>query len=197
MESEGRLTTQRLGTFSSRSGGLLLLAVLSVLLLTGCSRGAYPLDFFPEMHYSQSYKIQEPPSLSAPAGSVPITGSEVDYTMAQARLLENPVPESTGVSAGAKLYQVNCAVCHGSTGLGDGIMATRLKNASYLSTPANLTAGGPTNAKPDGEVFLVVTKGFAGAYGMPADRFVMPTFRKLLTYEERWALVHYIRSIQQ
>ncbi len=197
MESGGRPTTQRLGLGSARSGGLLLLAALSVILLAGCSRGAYPLDFFPEMHYAQSYKIQEPPSLSAPTGSVPVTGAEVDYTLAQARLLQNPVPKDRGVSAGAKLYQANCAVCHGSTGLGDGPMATRLKDAGYASPPANLTGAGPTKAKPDGEVFLAITKGFAGAYGLPADRFVMPAFRKLLTEQERWALVQYIRSLQQ
>ncbi len=196
MESEGRPTIRSLGLGSTRRG-FLLLAALSVLMLTGCSRGAYPLDFFPEMHYNQSYKIQEPPSLSAPEGSVPITGSEVDYALAQAKLLQNPVPKDQGVSSGSKLYQANCAVCHGSTGLGDGPMATRLKDAGYPSTPANLTAAGPTNAKPDGEVFLIITKGFAGAYGLPEHRFVMPAFRKLLTYEDRWALVHYIRSLQQ
>ena len=41
---------------------LLLLAVLSTALLMACSRGSYPLDFFQEMHYHQSYKVQEPPS---------------------------------------------------------------------------------------------------------------------------------------
>ena len=185
-----------LGLGTTRGVGVLLLA-LSVMTLTGCSRGAYPLDFFPEMHYNQSYKIQEPPSLSAPTGSVPVTGAEVDYTMAQARLLQNSAPKDQGVTLGANLFKVNCSACHGAGGLGDGPMKDRLTAAGYASFPAILTGAGPTKAKPDGEVFQVVTKGFATAYGLPADRFVMPPFRKLLTEQERWALVRYIRSLQQ
>ena len=188
---------RRLGLGTARGGAALLLLALSMMALTGCSRGSYPLDFFPEMHYNQSYKIQEPPSLSAPTGSVPVTGAEVDYTMERARLLQNPVSADLGVSMGAKLYKVNCPACHGAAGLGDGSMKDRLTAAGYASSPADLTGAGPTKAKKDGEVFQVVTKGFAGAYGLPADRFVMPSFRKLLTEQERWALVRYIRSLQQ
>ena len=177
---------------------LLLLAALSMILLTGCSRGSYPLDFFYEMHYAQSYKIQEPPSLSAPADSVPVTGRELDYALVQAQALENPVPAGPAtIARGERLYQVNCAICHGATGLGDGPMRVRLEAAGYRSFPADLTSGGPTAGKADGEVFLIITKGFAGAYGLPVDAFVMPAFSKLLTEEDRWILVRYLRSLQQ
>ena len=201
-----------------RRGVLLLaLAALAVFLLAGCSksgvsRGAYPIDFFTEMHYAQSYKIQEPPSLSAPSVSVPSTvgrgagyvldlsepfASEVQYTLAEAKGLENPVPRNAAIlEMGAGVFQTNCSVCHGASGTGDGPMAERLQAAGYGGTPANLTAAGPTVNKSDGEVYLIVTSGFAGAYGLPADSFVMPPFEKLLTAEERWALVHYIRSLQ-
>ena len=177
---------------------LLIMVVLSAGLLMGCSRGAYPLDFFNEMHYNQSYKIQEPPSLSAPSDSVPMTGRGLDYTMEQARQLENPVHMTSAIlEEGAQLFQVNCAVCHGFTGLGNGPMLERLQAAEYSGTPANLTAKGPTVGKPDGEVFLIITKGFGGVYPMLAEIFsVMPPFSKLLTEEERWTLVHYIRSLQ-
>ena len=107
MQGEKRPTMGRLGLGNTRGVGVLLLLALSVMALTGCSRGSYPLDFFPEMHYNQSYKIQEPPSLSAPTGSVPVTGAEVDYTMAQARLLQNTVSKDQGVTLGAKLFKVH------------------------------------------------------------------------------------------
>ena len=191
---------------------LLLLAALSMIALTGCSRGSYPLDFFYEMHYAQSYKIQEPPSLSAPADSVPITGRELDYTLAQSRLLENPVPLTPAtIEMGAQLFQVNCAVCHGASGKGsegdgpmwqglegDGPMWQGFEEAGYRpASPGDLTATGPTVGKPNGEIFLIITQGFSEAYGFPAGRFVMPPWGKLLSEEERWTLVHYIRSLQQ
>ena len=201
-----------------RRGVLFLaLAAFAVFLLAGCSksgvsRGAYPIDFFTEMHYAQSYKIQEPPSLSAPSGSVPSTvgrgvgyvldlsepfASEVQYTLSEAQGLENPLPRDEAVlEMGAGAFETNCAVCHGASGTGDGPMAERLQVAGYGGTPANLTAGGPTVNKSDGEVYLIVTNGFAGTYGLPENSFVMPPFKKLLTAEERWALVHYIRSLQ-
>ena len=211
------------GTRPMRRGVVLLaLAALASVLLAGCSnagtsRGSYPIDFFTEMHYAQSYKIQEPPSLSAPSVSVPTTAgmgvgyvldlsepfaSEVEYTLSEALGLENPVPRDTAIlEMGAGLFQTNCAVCHGASGAGDGPMAQGLQDAGYTGlygadkpAPADLTANGPTVNKPSGEIFQVLTEGYTGTYRIP-DR-VMPPFRKLLTAEERWALVHYIRSLQ-
>lgn len=176
--------------------------ILLVALLMGCSRGTYPLDFFSEMHYQQSYKIQEPPSLSAPTDSVPITGREVDHTLAQARELEVPgaIAEDegmTGATSGAELYRVNCAVCHGSGGNGDGPMRARLQEAGYLNPPADLTASGPTAGKSEGEVFQLITKGFGPTYGLPEGQFLMPPFRKLMTENDRWTLVYYIKQVLQ
>ena len=188
-------------TVSGRRRRLALLALMAgyALLLIGCSRifpssGAYPVDFFPEMHYQQSFKIQEPPSLSAPTGSVPITGREVIYTMAEARELNSPFPviEATFIE-GSELYRVNCAVCHGTGGDGDGPMRQRMEESGYRGFPADLTSTGPTVDKSDGEVFQIITHGFAGAYGMPDESFLMPPFRKLLTSDERWMLIQFIR----
>lgn len=178
--------------------GLLLLAIaVAGVTLAGCSRGSYPIDFFSEMHYNQSYKIQEPPSLSAPSGSVPITGREVEYALGDAAGLVNPVAATAAtLQHGQVLYQINCAVCHGATGLGDGPMREILTTAGYPRTPADLTVSGSVSAGEGGMAFLIITKGFAGAFGMPSDQFLMPPFGKLLTAEDRWTLVHYLRSVQ-
>ena len=94
------------------------------------------------------------------------------------------------------MFQVNCAVCHGAVGRGDGPLKEALAMARYAIPLADLTGSGPTVAKADGEVYWVITKGFAGAYSLPVERFVMPAFGKLLTPTERWAVVHYLRSLQ-
>ena len=72
---------------ANHSRRLVIFAALSVLIVSmlGCSTGTYPIDIFPEMHYQQSYKIQEPPSLSAPPGSVPISGGEVLFGISRCR----------------------------------------------------------------------------------------------------------------
>ena len=196
---ENRQVRRGLGRAVALNGRMLfiiLIAALSAVAVMGCSRGTYPVDFFPEMHYNQSYKIQEPPSLSAPAGSVPVTGRELDYTMSQAKELVNPAPETAStISQGDVLYQVNCAVCHGVTAAGDGALVLSLDDTEYGGRPPALTNAGPIANKSDGEVYQVISKGFGGAYGLPPDRFLMPAWEKLLTPAERWAIIRYLRSL--
>jgi mono/diheme cytochrome c family protein len=121
----------------------------------------------------------------------------VAYSVADAPALINPVASTAAtLQRGQVLYQVNCAVCHGATGLGDGPMRDRLTTAGYKNPPANLTTSGSVSSGEGGLAFLIVSKGFAGAYGMPADQFMMPPFEKLLTAEDRWAMIRYLRSIQ-
>lgn len=177
----------------------LALGIGLALLLAGCEpgnkwpwagTGAYPLDYFAEMHYQPSYRAQEPARLYPPAQSVPTTGREVAYTAEQAARLANPVPRNAAsLEAGKKLYDVNCAMCHGQKGLGDGTVAAFFKAA--LSTdptivvPADYTAPAIVS-QTDGQLFYTLTDGKAR----------MPGFGKLLTPQERWALVNYIRSLQ-
>ena len=174
-----------------------LLVLLAGCSTAGLSQGSYPVDFFTEMHYNQSFKLQEPPSLSGVPEAVPITGREANITLAQARVLENPFETNqTIIAQGSQLFEINCAVCHGTSGQGDGPMEVHLATAGYRSAPADLTSSGPSGSKSEGEIYLVITNGFAKAYGLPVDQFVMPPFQKLLTPEDRWAIVSYIRNLQ-
>jgi mono/diheme cytochrome c family protein len=176
---------------------LVLLALIAGCSTAGLSQGSYPVDFFTEMHYNQSFKLQEPPSLSAVSEAVPTTGREVNFTLAQARELENPFETTQAtINQGSQLFEINCSVCHGTSGQGDGPMKDHLATAGYRSAPADLTSSGPSAAKSEGEIYLVITNGFAKAYGLPVNQFVMPPFQKLLAPEDRWAIVSYIRNLQ-
>ena len=170
-----------------------LLVILLVLLggvAAGCANGTYPLDLFYEMHYQQSYHSHEPPRLSVPKGAVPITGRDVLAT-------ENPIPGQR-VDEGARLFAANCVFCHGVTGKGDNpqlqgpvlrIMRDKFNypqsnpTKDYTITP-DLTADFVKD-QADVALFAWITNGVT----------VMPPFDKLLTVEERWLLVNYIRTL--
>ena len=79
-----------------------------------------------------------------------------------------------------KLFETNCVTCHGPKGLGDGVAA-----ASLPVKPANWTAP-VTQAMADGEIFWKVSNG----------RGPMPPW-KHLPENDRWALVHFIRTFKK
>ena len=191
---------------------LLGLAVLLGLLATACSQGSYPLDIFQEMHYSQAVRIQEPPSLSPPEGAVPITG--VEAPLIELIVMENPVPPVTTngddvndvvLERGAHLFAVNCSMCHGLEGDGDSFIARRIKiineqsettvipPASFVDPPA--FESNPD--LPDTYVSSFVLPGNDGAafFLLATGRDVMPSFKKLLTEEDRWTLIRYIQFL--
>ncbi len=92
----------------------------------------------------------------------------------------NPIPlTQTSVQLGSRLYRAHCAVCHGPAGRGDGPAAP-----SLVPRPADLRR---TARMPDVLVFARITEGLPGT--------PMPAFRDVLTEEERWHVVNYLRAL--
>ncbi|MGH9792560.1 MAG: c-type cytochrome [Candidatus Acidiferrales bacterium] len=107
-----------------------------------------------------------------PAGST-------ELTLPEARARSNPAPNSPETLAEAKaLYVEHCANCHGDGGAGDGGEAMM-----YDPPPADFTDARMKNIR-DGELFYKITKG---------DK-PMPSFERDLTDDQRWKLVHYVRT---
>ncbi len=115
------------------------------------------------------------PTLVAEAGA----GSAWVAPARQARQT-NPIPESPEVAArGREIFRQECASCHGRLGHGDGPRAANLDTkVSDLTTSA-------LQAQSDGTLFWKITEG----------RGDMPSTRADLTDEERWIVVHHIRSL--
>lgn len=155
--------------------------------------GQYPFDILPEMHYQQSYKQQEPRRLYPPDGSVPIGGREVLPPEAEMRTLRNPVPASQTPERGQSLYQVNCIFCHGEAGKGDGRAKTFFE-AYQGRLPADLTAA-QARGLTDGEIYNFLARG--KNYDPSGTMNGMPPFGNILTPEDRWLLVNYVRSLQR
>lgn len=190
------------------------------MMLTGCSVGAYPVDFFQEMHYSPAIRRQEAPVMSAPSDAIAFAGAggpvaEVfappafDLMSAEElnAITENPVVLTPAVrDYGAALFVRNCSMCHGASGDLQGIAPLLLAaqfTAAEVAPPADLTSE-VTKARSDGELFGMITHG-QGTVPAPADAQYpevwaeltnMPAFKKLLSPEERWLLVSHIRTLQ-
>jgi len=163
----------------------LLLAAALGLVVAACSKGTYAVDIFPEQHYQQSLKKQEPPRIDPPEGAVPITGREVPLDFATADNTSNPLPRTREVlQQGAELYRVNCSMCHGPEGQGDGAVGDILVRDGY-SRPPNLLADATQN-RSDGSIFWVLSNGVV----------VMPNFSLLVDAEDRWSIVHYLRFLE-
>ncbi len=85
------------------------------------------------------------------------------------------------IAHGSRVYQTYCASCHGKTGLGDGLAAAGLKPA-----PRNLITG---EWKKGGDSISMYTTLVQGIEGSSMVSF------SYLSKLDRWALVHYVRSI--
>ena len=99
--------------------------------------------------------------------------------------LKNPVAASaTSIAAGKKLYDAQCASCHGAAGKGDGKAGAMLK-----PTPSDLTDAEWKHGRSDGEIFTVIRDG-AG------PKFDMKGYKSKMTETDIWNVVNYLRSLQ-
>lgn len=89
----------------------------------------------------------------------------------------SPIPEV--LAEGRKLYENQCAPCHGAAGNNDGPAAGKIMaNARRPSDPALW-------AESDGALFWKIGEG----------RKPMPSTWGVLDDEQRWALVLYLRTL--
>lgn len=91
----------------------------------------------------------------------------------------NPVArDQASLDRGQKLFEQNCAICHGKEGRGDGVLAKNLK-----TRPTNLKerAGHHT----DGDFAWKIANG----------RGDMPGFKDQLTESQIWDMVNFIQTL--
>ena len=181
-----------LGCYNSTTGAANIGDSVNFKLPAFPETGSNRVQMFTEMHYQPSHRVQDVPRLLPPEGSVPITGAEVTYaSMDEYKGLEQTSGDAV---AGQRLYQVNCQVCHGLSLDGRGpVLPYMLRGAK----PADLRAD-VTTASTDGELYGFIScggrQGCALVLGGRESQSPMPEFRLLLSEEDRWSLVAYMRS---
>jgi len=145
--------------------------------------GTMPMGFqMPSKPASSGYEAQE----------IEFThGTGYYYTGKVGDFYGDGVPAELPVTAeliqrGQERFNINCAICHGTSGNGKGVFT---KYTTVL--PTDLTGGGIDDPagpayRPDGKIYDTITNGWnqMGSYGAN------------ITVQDRWAIVAYVRTLQ-
>lgn len=101
-----------------------------------------------------------------------------------AAAMPNPVEASAeSIASGRELFATNCALCHGETGEGDGPAASGL-----AMPPANLHED-HVQGRTDGSLFYVIS------HSKPESP--MPAWKDILSEDERWHVINYLRTFSE
>jgi mono/diheme cytochrome c family protein len=125
-----------------------------------------------------------------PQFSVPVYGSAAPgyaysrmpmiATLDSMATIPNPVAaDERSLHNGRMYYQINCAVCHGEAGKGDGAI---LKAKVIFPPPLN---SGTAVTRTDGYIFGIIRNG----------RGAMPSYNRIEELD-RWDVVNYVRGLQ-
>jgi mono/diheme cytochrome c family protein len=124
------------------------------------------------------------PQMSVPTNGTAMAGYQVSYGAFPATIdslagIANPVAVSDkSLANGRMYYQINCAVCHGDRGLGDG-------PATKYGMPGISIVTDMTKSRTDGYMFGMIRNG----------RGLMPPYNRIEEHD-RWDVVNYVRGLQ-
>ena len=171
-------------------------ATLLLPLLLGACEWFTDFKDQPRLEPWESYSLRPDsasrdtiPFRGQPQYSVPITGTavagfQVSYAALPATVdsmspLPNPTPPSpASLENGRKHYQINCAVCHGLTGAGNG-------RATLYGLPQISIISAVTQGRTDGYIYGMIRNG----------RGLMPNYNRIEEMD-RWDVVNYVRGLQ-
>ncbi|MCS3673186.1 mono/diheme cytochrome c family protein [Salinibacter ruber] len=177
--------------------GLMLVA----LLLAGC-RGTQsdnpPFHMNLDMDFQPKFGPQEAnpyfedgAAMRAPvSGTVPRGELRDSSALYQGRTADGDYVDQIPIAVnrevlerGRERYEIQCSVCHGKTGDGNGV----IMRGDYGYTPAPSYHVGRLRESPDGYLYDVIANGVRS----------MPAYGKKVSVMDRWAIVAYIRALQR
>lgn len=188
----------------------IVVAVLSIAGFRGTKTEKTPLYIFPDMDRQQKFHPQGENQFYSnrmddrkPVPGTVMRGNELESAQVFSEdyenfYLKNPSWE-TGLDAdgnelatipyevtaefmaiGKEKYDIYCTVCHGATGMGNGVT----QNYGIAASNLNLDL---YRERPDGNIYNTIANGYN----------TMMAYGDKLNVRERWAVVAYVRSLQR
>lgn len=183
-----------------RRGALGVLALASVVALTGCARGCTssrpPIHLNPSMDNQPKVRPQtassffyDGASMRPPVpGTVPVGGLREDAAFFEGKEADGQFVATIPVKVdeallerGRERYGIYCQPCHDARGDGKGILFQRANVPT-----ASLHQERILNY-PDGQIFDVITNGTG----------LMAGYRWPIQPADRWAIVAYVRQLER
>ena len=142
---------------------------------------AVPYEAYSEAKVMRNQmEAQQPVSGTIARGKVPYDypNTEVGYQIAKDSLHSAMKPTKENLAKGKYLYNMYCAVCHGTKGEGQGVLVKREK---FLGVPNY-----KDRAITEGSIYHVIMYG----------RNMMGSHASQLTQKERWQVVRYVEQLR-
>ena len=177
---------------TARTHALFGALLLSVSFTFGCWE-QWSESWFPQMKWQKAVqafeRVQHDDQVAPfmpPEGAVPIDGEApwvAQYDPAVDSFINPVQPDFKSLARGQELYEQNCTVCHGASGMGDGpVSAAGPKTGPFAGVFPLVTA----MARSDGYIYNLLRNG--------GNR--MPNYRRIPS-EDRWHIVNYTRYLQK
>jgi mono/diheme cytochrome c family protein len=150
----------------------LVVSILSIILLSGCD--------YARMKDQESIRTYETEMPEMVPETIPVEGGIQSILERDPESLDNPLPYNESViQRGKEVYGYYCIFCHGAEADGRGSVGQ-----SFSPLPADLRDD-RVQGKSDGMIFRIISLG----------RARMPPLADTVEAKDRWAVVHYIRSL--
>ena len=128
--------------------------------------------------------------LAACSSRAPVDGGSLTPPFLEMPVAPRPTATPATVAKGKQVYEANCVQCHGPEGKGDGYGAPFL-----VPPPRDFTSGqfkfrttASGQLPTDDDLFRTISRGANGTG--------MPPWKYLLSDEDRWALVDYVKTFE-